>query len=65
MQSIGDLSLVMGSECKTVREWAEIYNVPMREVLFRLRRNWDIRDAVTEPVNGVPYRIVVEDRDAR
>lgn len=53
-----DRTLTMAGETLSLAEWAKRYRIRPVIVRGRLRRGWDVADAVTSPEHGVPIRVV-------
>lgn len=43
--------LELNGECKTMSQWADLYNINQITIAKRIKRGWSIEDAITKPNN--------------
>lgn len=49
-----NLFFTIDGETKTLSQWCDIYNVPHERTRHRVKKGWDILDALTTPPNKKP-----------
>lgn len=52
----GNRDITYNGKTQTIKEWAEEYNIPYRNLYNRLRFDWDMERALTQPI-GKPRGI--------
>ena len=46
-----NVMITIGNDTKTLSNWCEVYNINYKTVRDRIKRNWTIERALSEPVN--------------